>query len=131
MCWFLRLRVLPATKRQVPIEDVRAIGNSRSLDCTLADSEYFLTQGGCSCDLVEPQGRSIKPIDAIIDLIRHPAVKAVEVLWSFHSDEVLPCQAGRAERLTIVEFEARNVMTDLLPGVWYRVLDPNKWHTTK
>ena len=124
MCWFIQLKV---TARKRPDEAAATIERLAERFGVYLRGQFpalYVTDGHCSCDYVQNDGRAIHIASFIEAVVKAEQIKNVEVGWTW-GEQIKPEAA--VERLSVQEFAAHNVSVSLKPDTWYRLNDPDKY----
>lgn len=125
MCYFIRIRVQPEGKPERARQACLELAAAQRIALVGEFPEYALVSGGCSCDYVEHEGRSIQVSGFIAELAGRPDVKYVRVTWGWGDNWTVD---QPEERLAAAEFQARNSAAALQADTTYRVNEPRKYN---
>lgn len=124
MCYFIHLHIVPEGKAGLDAL-VCELAGRHSVVARGSFPDFEVTDGHCSCHLVDGDGRKITVGTLIEELVHEPRIKRVEVWWEWAGETPKPqCE----ERVSVEAFAERNSSARLAPGVVYRVNDLGKYN---
>lgn len=124
MCYFIHLKVIEEGKASYAKKFIESLsGNEIKIKGKYPN--FTLTDGICSCDFIQNNGKKINISDGFFkNILSEKSIKNIFVNWNW--GEQHPAARNRV-RMDVAEFLEKNNNAELQTDYWYQLYDLSKY----